>query len=197
MGAVGGLYKEWNVKERDQLRALLITRSVRFGDFVLASGTRSEYYVDARTTTMSAEGQRLVGLVAYRLIRDSGFEPTHVGGLTLGADPVSYAIAHRSALEGHPLDGFTVRKRAKDHGTGQRIEGGLPQSARCVIIEDTVTTGRSGMEAIEAVRTHGAQVVGLLALVDRSAGAASLYEAQGVPMLSIFTGTELVNSGGG
>jgi orotate phosphoribosyltransferase len=194
LGFVGGLWTGKTMSERDQLKALLARRSVRFGDFVLASGARSEYYIDARTTTMSAEGQRLVGLVAYRLIRDSGLDPTHVGGLTLGADPVSYAIAHRSALEGHPLDAFTVRKGTKDHGTGRRIEGGLPQEARCLIIEDTVTTGRSGMEAVEAVRAHGALVVGLLALVDRSAGAVALYEAEGLAMLSVFTGTELLES---
>jgi orotate phosphoribosyltransferase len=180
------------VTDRDQLKGLLVQRSVRMGDFTLASGAKSDYYVDARTTTMSAEGQRLVGLVGYRTILDSGSKATHVGGLTMGADPVSHAIAHRSALEGHPLDAFSVRKRTKDHGTTQRIEGGLPTNARCLIVEDTITTGRSTMEAVEAVRTHGAQIVGVLALVNRSEGAAAFFEGQGIPFTAIFTGAELL-----
>lgn len=179
---------------RDSLKELLVSRSVRLGEFTLASGTKSNYYVDARTTTMSAEGQRLVGLVALDVIQESGLQPTHVGGLTLGADPVAYAIAHRSALEGHSIDAFTVRKRAKDHGTGQRIEGGLPENARCLIIEDTITTGKSTLEAVEAVRSHGAAIVGVLALVNRSSGAEAFYESQGLPLISIFSGDELLEA---
>ncbi|MGD2045582.1 MAG: orotate phosphoribosyltransferase [Gemmatimonadota bacterium] len=181
--------------ERDRLEALLVKRSVRLGDFTLASGAKSDYYIDARTTTMCAEGQVLVGLVGYQAIVESGLKPTHVGGLTMGADPVSYAIAHRSFLEDHPIDGFSVRKRAKDHGTGQRIEGGLPQKARCLIIEDTITTGRSSMEAVEALRTHGADILGILCLVDRSEGRADrFYQGQGLQLISLFTGQELLEA---
>lgn len=183
--------------DRDRLRELLVARSVQLGDFTLASGAKSSYYIDARATTMSAEGQRLVGLVALEVIRESGLRPTHVGGLTLGADPVAYAIAHRSALEEKPIDAFTVRKRAKDHGTGQRIEGGLPERAKCLIVEDTITTGKSTLEAVEAVRSHGASIVGVLALVNRSAGAEAFYKGQGLPLLSVFTGDELVKAAGG
>lgn len=184
--------------DRDRLMALLVARSMRLGDFTLASGAKSTYYIDARATTMSAEGQRLVGLVAHALIEERGLKPTHVGGLTLGADPVAYAIAHRSALEGgRPIDGFTVRKRAKDHGTEQRIEGGLPAKAKCLIVEDTITTGKSTLEAVEAVRSLGATIVGVLALVNRSAGAEAFYEGQGLPLLSVFTGEELLKAAGG
>jgi orotate phosphoribosyltransferase len=185
------------VTDRERLKELLVARSVRLGEFTLASGAQSSYYIDARTTTMSAEGQRLVGLVCAQVIRDSGLEPTHVGGLTLGADPVSYAIAHRSALDGSPIDAFTVRKRAKDHGTGQRIEGGLPAEARCLIIEDTITTGKSTLEAVGAVRSHGAEIVGVLALVNRSSGAEAFYESQGLPLVSVFTGEELLDAATG
>jgi len=180
--------------ERERLKALLVERSVRLGNFTLASGAKSDYYIDARTTTMSALGQMLVGLVGYEAIRSNGLVPTHVGGLTMGADPVAYAIAHRSSLEGKPIDAFSVRKRAKEHGTGQRIEGGLPEKARCVIVEDTMTTGRSSMEAVEALRTHGARILGVLCLVNRSDGAERFYEGQGLPLLSIFTGTELLEA---
>ena len=180
--------------ERDRLKALLVQRSVRLGDFTLASGAKSSYYVDARATTMCAEGQMLVGLVGYRAVRDAGLEPTHVGGLTMGADPVAYAIAHRSFLEGSPIDGFSVRKRLKDHGTGQRIEGGVPHEAACLIVEDTVTTGRSSMEAVDALRQHGADVLGVLCLVDRSESAEQFYESQGLRFMSLFTGSELVEA---
>jgi orotate phosphoribosyltransferase len=183
------------VTDRESLKTLLVSRSMRLGDFTLASGAKSDYYIDARATTMTAEGQRLVGLVAYRAILDSGLKATHVGGLTMGADPVSYAIAHRSALEaGRRLDAFSVRKRTKEHGTGQRIEGGLPATARCLIVEDTMTTGRSTLEAVEAVRTHGAQIVGVLALVNRSETAVAFYEGQGLPFTAIFTGAELLEA---
>jgi orotate phosphoribosyltransferase len=178
----------------DRLRTLLVQRSVKLGEFTLASGATSDYYVDARLTTMCAEGQLLVGQVAFEAIQERGLRPTHVGGLTLGADPVALAIAHRSALEGSPIDAFSVRKRVKDHGTGQRIEGGLPKKGRAVMVEDTMTTGRSTLEAVEAVRTHGADIVGVLTLVNRSATATAFYEQQGLPLIALFTGQELVEA---
>jgi orotate phosphoribosyltransferase len=183
--------------DRDRLKALLVERSIQLGDFTLASGAKSDYYIDARLTTMSAGGQLLVGQVAYDAIVESGLAPTHVGGLTLGADPVSYAIAHRSALAGTPIDAFTVRKRAKDHGTGQRIEGGLTSRGRCLMIEDTMTTGRSTLEAVEAVRSLGAAIVGVLTLVNRSEGAEAFYQAQRLPLISLYTGSELLQAARG
>lgn len=180
--------------DRDRLKALLVRRSVQLGDFTLASGAKSDYYIDARRTTMSAEGQLLVGRVGYETIVESGLRATHIGGLTLGADPITYAIAHRSALEGQPLDGFTVRKRAKDHGTGERIEGGLPPEGRVIMIEDTMTTGKSTLQAIEAVRTRGAAIVGVLTVVNRSRDAGDFFAKLGIPLLSLFTGEELVTA---
>lgn len=182
------------MSERSQLKALLLQRSVRLGDFVLASGARSDYYIDARTSTMSAEGQRLIGLVGLHIIRERQLEPTHVGGLTMGADPIAFAIAHRSALEGHPIDGFSVRKAAKEHGTGQRVEGGVPAGARCLVVEDTMTTGKSSLSAVEALRAHGTEIVGVLALVNRSSDATALYESEGIPLLWVFTGDELLRA---
>lgn len=182
---------------RDRLKALLLERSIRLGSFTLASGARSDYYIDARPTTMCAEGQLHLGIVGFEAIEESGLAPTHIGGLTLGADPVTYAIAHRSAIERRPIDGFTVRKRAKDHGTGQRVEGALPKGARCLLIEDTMTTGRSTLQALEAVRMHGADVVGALTLVNRSENAESFYAEQGLRLISLFTGAELLRAARG
>lgn len=178
---------------RDQLKHLLLERSMRFGNFTLSSGGSSTYYIDARRTTMSAEGQVLIGRVGYEIVSQSGLEPTHLGGLTMGADPISYAIAHRSHLEGHPLDGFSVRKEAKHHGTGNRVEGGLDPSSRCLVIEDTLTTGKSTLSAVEALREHGVTVVGVLTLVDRSDNAEELFREIGLPLLSFFPVKELLD----
>lgn len=141
---------------------------------------------------MSAEGQFLVGLVTWEMVTRADLDITHVGGLTMGADPVSYALAHRSWLEGRPFDAFSVRKKAKEHGTGQRIEGGLPEGARCLVIEDAVTSGGSALEAVRAVRDFGATVVGVLTLIDREEGGAERIRAEGVPLLAAFAGPELL-----
>jgi orotate phosphoribosyltransferase len=180
------------MNHRDQLKRLLVERSVRLGDFTLASGARSNYYIDARPTTMSAEGQVLVGRVALSVLEDSGLDPTHVGGLTMGADPIAYAIAHRSWLEGRPIDGFSVRKKAKEHGTGQRVEGGITAESRCVMVEDSMSTGMSTLAAVQAVLDVGATVLGVLTLVDRSDDATGLFAAEGLPLLSVFTGSEIL-----
>ena len=180
--------------DRARRWALLVERSVRVGDFTLASGARSSYYVDARRTTMCAEGQFLVGKVAWELARRSAPDATHVGGLTMGADPVAYAIAHRGWIAGHPLDAFSVRKQAKEHGLAQRIEGGLPAGARCIVVEDSMTTGNSALQAIEAVRAAGASVVAALTIVDREEGARAALEAQGIPLLALFTGRDLLEA---
>lgn len=183
--------------DRERLKALLVERSVRLGDFTLASGARSSYYVDARVTTMSAEGQALLGKVAWDAIDASGIEPTHVGGLTMGADPVTYAIARESFERGSPVDGFSVRKKAKEHGTGQRIEGGLPTDARCLVVEDSMTTGGSALKAIEAVREHGAEVIGVLTVVDRQEGGEEALEPTGLPLIALYAGPELLEAAGG
>lgn len=141
---------------------------------------------------MCAEGQMLVGRVAYDAIRTAGLDISHVGGLTMGADPVAYAIAHRSWLEGQPLDAFSVRKKAKEHGTGQRVEGGLPVGARCVVIEDSMTTGSSALAAVEALNDFGVHVVAVLTLVDRMEGGRERLEEAGLPLLAVFGGPELL-----
>lgn len=180
--------------DRDRLRALLVRRSLERGDFTLSSGARSTYYIDARRTTMSAEGQALVGRVCLDVLESEGLRPTHVGGLTLGADPVTYAVAHESWSRGRPVDGFTVRKAAKDHGTGRRIEGGLPCRARVVVVEDTMTTGGSALSAVEVVREHGAEVLGVLVLVDRGEGGRERLQAAGLSVFPVFRADELLEA---
>ena len=174
-----------------RLEELLVSRSVRRGDFVLASGERSSYYIDCRLTTMSAEGLTLVGGAGLAAIRAAGWDATVVGGLTLGADPVAYAIAAASFAAGPRLDAFTVRKEAKGHGTQRRIEGNFEAGARAVVVEDVITSGRSALTAIEAVEREQGRVVGVLALVDREQGGKARIEARGYSVVAITTATSL------
>ncbi len=145
---------------------------------------------------MSAEGQALVGSVALAAIGASGLDPAWIGGLTMGADPISYAIAHRSWLEGNPLNAFSVRKEAKSHGMGQQIEGGLPEGARVLVIEDSLSTGGSAVRAVEAVRRHGAVPVGVFTLVDREAGGRERIAELGLPLIRLFRAAELLDLAG-
>ena len=178
--------------QRERLRDLLRERSVRRGDFVLASGARSSYYVDCRITATAAEGQVLIGALGFELLRGSGLQPDVVGGLTMGADPVSYAIAHASWGSDRPVDAFTVRKQPKEHGTGKRIEGNFSAGQRAVVIEDVITSGGSALQACDAVEAEGGAVVGVLALIDREAGGREAIEARGYPVFSVFTISELL-----
>lgn len=179
---------------RHALLNLLATHSFRLGDFTLASGQKSDYYIDCRTTTLHAEGGRLAGLVFYDLIQRYVPNAKAVGGLTMGADPLvsNTASASAWALSEHDelaaiageldlddtdkepiptlIHGFLVRKAEKTHGTGRRIEGFLQPGAEVVIVDDVCTTGGSTITAIEATRDAGMIVAGVLCLVDREQG---------------------------
>ena len=134
---------------RQDLLRLLASKSFRLGQFKLSSGGTSDYYIDCRTTTLTAKGARLTGQVLLDEIRNRGWKPKAVGGLTMGADPIVVAVS----LASGEVDGFLVRKAEKQHGTGRRIEGFQEKGARVVIVDDVCTTGASTMQAIEAARS--------------------------------------------
>jgi orotate phosphoribosyltransferase len=177
--------------DRTALIALLKQRSVRFGDFTLASGARSSWYIDCRLTTMSAAGQQLIGPLALTEMQAAGWRPDAVGGLTMGADPVAYAIARASMDIDAPIDAFSVRKEAKRHGTGRWIEGNFGAGSRVVVVEDVITSGTSALQAIEAVRSAGGDVLGVLALVDREAGGRVAIASAGISVRVLVTASEL------
>jgi orotate phosphoribosyltransferase len=177
---------------RERLVALLLERSFRVGDFVLASGARSRFYIDCRTTATHAEGQAVIGRLGLAALRDAGLRPDSIGGLTMGADPVAYAIAHASWLAGDPVNAFTVRKEPKAHGTGKRVEGCFQAGNRVVVIEDVITTGGSALKAIEAVEAEGGQVMAVLSLVDREEGGRQAIEARGYPVHALVGVGELL-----
>jgi orotate phosphoribosyltransferase len=175
---------------RQDLLRLLASKSFRLGEFKLSSGGTSDYYIDCRTTTLDAKGSRLTGEVFSAEIRKQGWKPQAIGGLTMGADPIVTAV---SVVSGE-LNGFLVRKSEKQHGTGQRIEGFREKGARVVIVDDVCTTGSSTVQAIEAAREFGFEVVGAMCLVERedANGRPSVEKAAApAPFISIFTARDV------
>ncbi len=175
---------------RQALLRLLAHKSFRLGDFTLSSGAKSDYYIDCRTTTLDAKGSRLTGEVFLEEIRDRGWKPQAIGGLTMGADPIVVAA---SVVSGE-LNGFLVRKAEKQHGTGQRIEGFHDKGARVVIVDDVCTTGGSTIQAIEAAREFGFEVIGAMCLVEREEhqGRPNVEKAAApAPFVSIFTANDV------
>ena len=175
---------------RQELLRLLAQKSFRLGEFKLSSGGTSDYYIDCRTTTLDARGAQLTGEVFLEEIRELGWEPEAVGGLTMGADPIVVAIAVASG----EIHGFLVRKAEKQHGTAQRIEGFRKKGARVVIVDDVCTTGASTVQAIEAAREFGFEVAGVMCLVERedAHGRPSVEKAAApANFISIFTATDV------
>jgi len=175
---------------RQKLLSTLAHKSFRLGEFKLSSGGTSDYYIDCRTTTLDAKGSQLTGEVFFEEIRRRGWKAQAIGGLTMGADPIVVAVAVVSG----ELDGFLVRKAEKQHGTGQRIEGFREKGARVVIVDDVCTTGSSTVQAIEAAREFGFEVVGVMCLVEReeARGRPNVEKAAGaVPFVSIFTANDV------
>ncbi|MGA9306341.1 MAG: orotate phosphoribosyltransferase [Candidatus Sulfotelmatobacter sp.] len=175
---------------RQDLLRVLASKSFRLGEFKLSSGGTSDYYIDCRTTTLDAKGSRLTGEVFLDEIRRREWKPQAIGGLTMGADPIVVAV---SVVSGE-LHGFLVRKAEKQHGTGQRIEGFREKGARVVIVDDVCTTGASTVQAIEAAREFGFQVVGAMCLVEReeAKGRPNVEKAAApAPFVSIFTARDV------
>ena len=141
---------------------------------------------------MSPDGLALIGPLALAALEAASWAVDAVGGLTLGADPVTYAIAYASAVVGRPVRAFTVRKEAKVHGTGRLIEGPFRSGDRVAVIEDVITTGGSALRAAEAVRAAGGTVAGVLALVDREEGGREALEGAGFAVISLTLASDIV-----
>jgi orotate phosphoribosyltransferase len=176
------------------LVTLLAERSTKRGEFTLASGKRSKYYIDARLTTMSPEGLSVIGRLGLSTLRQSGWAIDAIGGLTLGADPISYAISYASAESDQPLRAFTVRKETKAHGTGKLIEGPFREGDHVAVIEDVITTGGSALRAIDAIRAAHGTVEGVLALVDREEGGRQAIESAGVSIISLVSASQIIKT---
>lgn len=174
--------------DRDQLRDLLFRESFRCSDqavFKLTSGRMSRYYVDCKKVTLDPKGAALIGRLVFERIKP--LHPGGVGGLTLGADPISVAVAVTSHLAGQPIPAFIIRKEPKGHGSRAWIEGNLAEGAAVVVVEDVVTTGGSTLKAIERLKAHGCKILKVIALVDRQEGGREKIEASGHPLEALFT----------
>ena len=175
---------------RDHLRQMLLNRSMRFGEFVLSSGATSNYYIDVRKTSLHPEGLRLISELFFELLQADNV--TAVGGLTLGADPLVAGVMLQAASAGRPLEGFLVRRTTKDHGLRGQVEGNLAGHKRVAILDDVITSGESALIAAEAAESYRAEVVRVLAVVDREQGASQIFQQRGYPFTPLFSIGELL-----
>lgn len=197
----GGLWEQCGAMAdtaREQLKKILLEKSVRTGEFTLASGQKSDLYIDCRVTAMDPHGALLVGEVGWEAVRgyldDKGLVVQAIGGMTLGADPVSLAVGMEAARRDaqSTLQVFTVRKEPKGHGRGKRIEGNFQDGDTVVVVDDVITTGGSTLKAIEAIEAEGGRIAFALVLVDREEGGRAAIEARGIPVLALYTRTDLL-----
>jgi orotate phosphoribosyltransferase len=175
---------------RYRLLSLLRQEALLRGDFILSSGQHSTYYLDARRVTLSSRGSPLVGAVFLRALQDSGVEA--VAGLSVGADPIVCAIAVTAGQRNLAIDGLIVRKEPKGHGTGRVLEGPWREGKRVAIVDDTLTTGASALQAARAVEDAGGEICGIWALIDRNQGARGAIEGAGYAFAAIFSSDEIL-----
>jgi orotate phosphoribosyltransferase len=172
------------VYDRQRLIELVKQHALRFGDFTLASGKKASYYLDCRKLTLDSEG---ANVIAQGILESMGDNlPDAVGGMAIGADPITAAVITCGWHTGKPLKGFIVRKEAKAHGTGQQVEGPVVSGQTAVMMEDVITTGGSSLRAIEHARAFGLKVDRIIAIVDRGENSAEIFDAVGVNFTSLL-----------
>ena len=181
--------------DRQRLKEIILEKSYRKGKFTLSSGLESDFYIDGKQTTLSAEGAYLCGKEIFNLIKSNSVPINAVGGMTLGADPLVTAASLVSFLEKAPIPAFIVRKESKGHGTEQYIEGlkNMVEGGMVALLEDVVTTGGTLLQVIERVEAQGFKVGLVVTVVDRQEGGAETLAKAGYPMKAIFTREELLS----
>lgn len=180
------------------LKKILLEKSVRTGTFTLASGKQSDLYIDCRVTALDPFGANLIGDLGWHAVR-SKIHSEHlkidaIGGMTMGADPISLAVGMTSAQK-HPdeaLQVFTVRKEPKGHGQGKQIEGNFKAGNTVIVVDDVITTGGSTLKAVDAIEREGGKVAFCLVLVDREEGGREAIEARGIPVIALFNRRSLL-----
>lgn len=178
--------KERTERARPELLDLLRTMSVRHGHFVLASGRTSDFFVDCKPAVLTAKGHHLVGELMLDALRHLP-QCDLVAGVALGGCPLASAVSLMSHIRGRPMSALYVRKAAKDHGTQRLVEGSLEPGAKVVMLEDVITSGGSTLKAIEVLRAAGAEVVGVVVLVDRLEGGVEAIRRSGYEVVAIYT----------
>jgi len=172
--------------DKELLRSLIMEKSLKFGDFTLASGKKASFYLDCRQITLDSVGAKLIGEGILEFLQQNQM-PQAVGGMAIGADPITAAVITVAAYQNIPLKGFMVRKQSKGHGTNQFVEGPITAGDRVVIVEDVVTTGGSSLDAIEKVEALGVTVEGVITIIDRLEGGREAFESKGYAFHSLFT----------
>ena len=171
--------------DKQQLIELVRTHALKFGDFTLASGKRASYYLDGKQVTLDSFGAKLIAEGILDLLGEP--LPQAVGGMAIGADPITAAVVTMAGVRGQRLKGFLVRKEAKGHGTQRFVEGPVEPGDEVVIVEDVVTTGGSSLTAIERVEAVGLKVRKVIAIVDREEGGAAAFAARGYTLTSLLS----------
>ena len=171
--------------DRNRLIELVREKALQFGDFTLASGKKAKFYLDCRKLTLDSQGVKLVAEGILEQLSDNW--PDAVGGMAIGADPITAAVITMAAVHDRQLKGFIVRKEAKQHGTGKAVEGPVSPGDRVVIVEDVVTTGGSSIKAIDRVEEFGLKVDCVIAIIDRLAGGRETFQTRGIPFQSLLT----------
>ena len=166
---------------------LIATRALKRGTFRLASGREASFYLDAKQVVLEARGSMLVGRAILERLQALGPLPDAVGGMSIGADPITSAVVTMAGVEGLPLKGFLVRKEPKDHGTKRYVEGPVEPGQRVVIVEDVVTTAGSSLVAIDRARDFGLVVERVVVVIDRLAGGREALAARGIPLEALVT----------
>jgi orotate phosphoribosyltransferase len=178
---------------KKRLIGLIIEKAFKYSEepvFKLVSGRMSNYYFNCKAVALHPEGMHLIGNLIFEMIKDLGIKG--IGGLTLGADPIAYAVAYTSFLKGNPIEAFIVRKTPKSHGTMQLIEGNVKKGDRVVIVDDVITTGKSTIEAITKAKEEGIEVVKVITFIDRQEGGREAIEALGYKVDSVITRDEVM-----
>lgn len=174
--------------DKECLKQMILDKSLKFGDFVLASGKKAKYYLDGKQVTLGADSAVMIGEGILELMLAGGPLPQAVGGMSIGADPITAAVITMAGVRGfNDLKGFLVRKESKGHGTNKFVEGPVSPGDEVVILEDVVTTGGSSLIAIERVEAAGMKVRGVIAIIDRMEGGAKAFADHGYSFQSLFT----------
>jgi orotate phosphoribosyltransferase len=174
------------VYDKESLIALIRHKALKFGSFTLTSGKKASYYLDGKQVSLDPHGARLIAEGILALLA-SGPLPDAIGGMAIGADPITAAVITMSAVRGTPITGFMVRREPKGHGTNQYVEGPVQPGNSVVIVEDVVTTGGSSLAAIERVTAFGLKVQRVVAIIDRMEGGAQAFADKGIPFASLLS----------
>ena len=175
--------------DKELLKALIREHALQFGNFTLASGKQASFYLDCRKVTVHPQGANMIGAGLWGVITGSGFTqvPDAVGGLAIGADPITASVVVLAGQRGLATRGFMVRKEAKTHGTGKLVEGPVVSGMTCVIVEDVITSGGSALKAAESAKDAGLQVLGILGVIDRLEGGREAIEQAGYTLTTLLT----------